>query len=139
MALVLYCDEHFGSGMLVQLTDAGIQAEAFRSHKYRQPDPVQLLFAAQRGWTILTRDQEFLELHRFWYLMTLWRPRRPALHHAGILIAPQASQADIVARVPTLLAGQPVLRDSLYILSKQHGGGLNWAPHRPYARHPRRT
>lgn len=136
---VLYCDEHFGSGVVDLLAAVGIQAETFRAHNHRQPDPVQLLFAAQRGWTILTRDRGFLRLHEFWYLLALWRPKRPALRHAGILVVPDLPHRGVVAHVQTFLAPQQNLRDSAHILSRQQSGALEWAPFRPYARHPSRV
>ena len=52
------------------------------------PDPHQLLYAAERGWTVITHNRrDFRLLHIAWLLWT--NEWHVALQHAGILIIEQ--------------------------------------------------
>jgi hypothetical protein len=81
MPITLYCDEHFGTGDATRIAQEGaacglhgIVAELFLTRHRGQDDPFQLLFAAQNGWIILTKDRDFQRLHELWHVMALWRP-----------------------------------------------------------------
>lgn len=112
MAGTVYCDEHFGpdivNDFVHQGASIGLRAELFRTHKNRALDDEQLFFAAQKNWTILTRDADFRDLHVLWHVLGLWRRRRPALDHSGILwiTSGQSPHSDRQAE-----PGQTVIRD----------------------------
>ena len=81
------------------------------------PDPHQLLYAAKRGWTLLTHNRhDFQLLHIAWlYWSNQWGvPRR----HAGIAIVEQVrgqSVADLAQTVHAFVTGRnPALANSLY-------------------------
>ncbi|MDQ3701984.1 MAG: DUF5615 family PIN-like protein [Chloroflexota bacterium] len=142
MPLSLYLDEHFGSGIATQLAqqgaELGLQVEAFAVRQPRGSDPAQLHFAATQGWTILTRDRDFVHLHDLWFVLRTWRPLTPPLRHAGILYIESSSvlDDDAVPSVVEFLArpDRPPLEDQLYVLAT----GGTWLSHHPFSETLRR-
>src|SRR3954470_11073766 len=99
----VYFDEPFGSGDAAQLVRDGavwsLQGESALVHHLGAEDPFQLLFAAQQGWTLVTKDRDYEKLHYLWCVFRYWQPQHPA-HHAGILWTPGSlSNAAIVGCV----------------------------------------
>ena len=137
MPVTLYCDEHFGSGDVERLEDGGkalgLRAELFSTHNYRAQDQVQMRYAAERGWTILTRDRDFTRLQDLWCVVQEWRPSRRLRHHAGILWIASSGilNHDVVAPVVSLLETTPeaTLRDGLFVLEQR---GASWRQYRPF-------
>jgi hypothetical protein len=86
-------------------------------HLERADDALQLLTAAERGYVIVTHNEADFKL-----LQKAWRQWPVAIHHAGILVAPQRrwSPEEAAQRLASiLLAGSP-LTDELYWWTPEH-------------------
>jgi hypothetical protein len=143
VATTVYLDEHFGSGIAGRLVQEGaglpLDVEQFSSHLARgATDPEHLQYAASRGWTLVSRDRDFVFLHDQWVLLQAWRPLHQPLQHAGILLVESSTTPDddVVTHTLALLNSPrcPVLADRLLVLTT----GGTWLSHHPFADNRRR-
>ncbi|MGH2351167.1 MAG: DUF5615 family PIN-like protein [Chloroflexota bacterium] len=130
MSYTLYVDVHFSSTAIDLLARAGASSgghvEAFHEHNASTSDPERLKVAAQQGWTILTRDQDFRVLHEQWYVLQAWRPLTPPEQHGGFIWVDASpgllADDEVVEPVIQFLARTPSHPNSLYILSRRPAG-----------------
>ena len=97
-----YLDENIAVDLAPLLRERGDSvATAGEERRLGAPDPHQLLYAATRGWTLLTHNRhDFRLLHAAWLLWGQSWGDPPA--HAGLLIIEQVrgtSLADLAARI----------------------------------------
>jgi hypothetical protein len=83
-------------------------------------DPEQLLFAAQRGWTVVTHNRkDFRLLHDAWQL---WSVAWGYAHaHGGILILEQTPLTTFAPEILRLLESNQQLNGRLFEWSRFHG------------------
>jgi hypothetical protein len=114
-----YLDQDVDLRLGALLARHGHPTQSTRDHfATRRSDDQQLLFAAQRGWTLITHNgKDFELLHYAW---CRWAPAlgmQPFPPHAGILVIPQKarqSTEDTVERILSLLAQGGSLANMLY-------------------------
>jgi len=88
----LYLDEHLTPQAIPLLERAGHTVARVVSYHRGAPDFVNLLFAWQQGWVMVTSDStDYLSLHDLWHhwSQAWFAPSRPASappEHAGILV-----------------------------------------------------
>ena len=81
------------------------------------------MHAAQRGWVLLTSDNDFQELHIAWqHWATMWRVS-PFPEHAGILIFEQQrwSPAEAAREIDQLIGTGIVVQDVLHRWTPSRG------------------
>lgn len=104
-----YLDENVSHALVNELEQRGhLVATTTAERRIGAPDPHQLLYAAVRGWTIVTHNRhDFRLLHDAWLLWSRRWGVRP--HHSGILIVDQYERQtdDEVANVITSLLEDP--------------------------------
>jgi hypothetical protein len=138
--ITLYCDEHFGpdvtNDFMVQGRAILLGAELARVHLPKALDFEHMLFAAERGWIILTRDADYQTLQTWWRVIEHWRPTLPRRHHAGIIwiSSGQIKDRQVVPHVVQFLASGYALQDELYSL-KLNAGTTRWHGFRPLSRY----
>ena len=109
---VLYFDEDFRSGTAPRLAALGYKVHTTQwERNFGFLDPDQLLYAVQRGWTMVTHNRKDFQLvYRAW---TLWGMQPP---HFGILVLAQGPYGDQHVRtIHTFLSGTPALSNMLYL------------------------
>ena len=91
----------------------------------RADDGALLLFAARRGWVLLTHNgQDFWLLHRAWHHWSVAWQVDPPPRHGGILVLPQRAHLPpefLTLRVAELLDEQADVRNRLYEWTVGHG------------------
>ena len=98
----LYTDENMALALEGLLRDYGhVVTSTFGEGRSGAPDPHQLLFAAERGWTLITHNRrDYRLLHDAWHLWSYaWSVSR---RHAGILVLEQVI-AQPVAELAALI------------------------------------
>ena len=126
MAL-LYGDHNVSRPLVLLFRELGHAATNARALGLdRGSDGTHLLFAAERGWILLTHNErDFLMLHDAW-LRWSWA-WQVAPRHAGILVLPQRSDwkpPRLVSEIETLLAANPVMTNQLFAWRASRG----WVP-----------
>jgi len=114
----LYTDENVKLALEDELRPLGHAATStFAERRLGAPDPHQLLYAAERGWTIITHNRrDFRLLHTAWLLWShTWRVSRS---HAGILVLEQIPDQPVadLARLIDAIVNDPAttLTNALY-------------------------
>lgn len=125
-----YVDENIALGLAPALRYYGHSiASVAEERRLGAPDPHQLLYAAERGWTLITHNRrDFRLLHVAWlYWSNEWRVPR---QHAGIIVVEQVRgqpTADLARIIHTFVTSSDVmLANALYDWKPTVG----WAPFR---------
>lgn len=131
MIAAFYTDENVALALEALLRALGHAATSTLAEgRLGAPDPHRLLYAAERGWTIVTHNRrDYRLLHDAWRLWGhAWRAARP---HAGILVIEQVpgQPAAEIARLIDGLVNDPAttLSNALY----------DWKPDAGWRRFPR--
>jgi len=85
----LFTDENMALALELALRDLGhLMFSTYDEGRAGAPDPHQLLYAAERGWVLITHNRrDFRLLHDAWLLWSRSWGVRPT--HAGILVLEQ--------------------------------------------------
>ena len=119
-----YLDENMPLQLVLELQGFGHTAvTADDLGLKRAGDDEQLLVAAGNGWTLVTRDKDYLLLHDAWLRWSAaWHVQ---VNHAGILLTPHKWLVPQAAlEIHTFIQGGQPLTNYLY--QWQHGA---WIPH----------
>jgi hypothetical protein len=108
----LYLDQNIPRRVALLLVANGRTVHTARQlGLHKASDHQHLLIAAQRGWILVTRDKDFLLLHRAWQDWALAWGVAPIPEHRGILVVSDhwhlQRLADEVDALLTRLGGAP--------------------------------
>jgi hypothetical protein len=106
-----YLDENFPVAVAAQLRRQGFVATTADEESTKgATDPFQLIFAADRGWVLVTHNRsDFRMLHEAWHLWSHRWGVRP--QHAGILVVrvPMTHKTEDITGAIAALASHPTL------------------------------
>jgi len=109
---ILYLDEDVDTDLVAPLRQRGYEVYCVRDVGTRQrDDPEQIVFAAERGWAIVTHNVEhFQNWHNQWMA--------EGKEHAGIIVSKRMEIGRMLRALPNLLdrvsAGE-ILNQLLYL------------------------
>lgn len=124
----IYLDSDVSTQFVGVLVSHGHRARSARDEgRESARDPEQLLFAAERGWMIVTHNKkDYRLLHVAWQVWSAaWRTSQ---RHAGILILEQTAVEDFAPAVLDLIGSDVQVSNQLYEWSRTHGWRPNPSP-----------